>query len=356
MRNGIYIDCETTGLSENDRICELTLARVIDWKVIDMTTRRYNPGMPVSDGAAAINGLNWERDLLSERSFDLIAAMEIADALADGLPLVAYSCQFDRRMLEREFKRCGSSFPELKWIDACKEAKEKLNLPRYRQVDVAEHFGIDTTGSHTAERDVQILIDICRSLGGVQGTVVAQVGGDVPSMVNSAMKKFAEDLREAFEVTSDLSVVTEYDSTVANSAINRLQDIKNRLDKERKRIVAEPTKLVRAVNAEFKKVKDRIDQERSRLDKMVEGYLLKHDDIAQSEPTTATNVGSATVEKTYNIMYAHVDKAKVDMKFLKIDEFAIECEIKRQMAEGIDPPRIQGVPLESKYVVKRRAR
>ena len=87
---------------------------------------------------------------------------------------------------------------------------------------------------------------------------------------------------------------------------------------------------------------------------MVKGYLMKQDDVVQ--PSFKPAVGSAVREKTYNIMYAHVDTSKVDLKFLKIDEFAIECEIKRQMAEGIDPPRIQGIPLEVGYTIKRRAR
>ena len=346
MRDGIYIDCETTGLRGDDRICELTLATVRGWEVENMVTWRYNPGMPVSPEAAKVNGLNWERDLAHHPAFDPDQVLAILDG---ELPAVAYSCHFDKRMLEQEFRRAGKAMPDCKWIDAYQEAKARLGLPRHRQVDVAKHFGIDTTGSHSAERDVQILIDICRGLDGAEAPAPA-----VAQPKDAVLRDFALRLRQTLDVTIELEAVTEYDSVVIDSAINNLQAMKNELDKERKLIVAEPTAFVRAVNGEFKKVKDGIDKEKARLDGLVKGYLMKQEKVVQ--PATKPAVGSAVREKTYNIMYAHVDLSKVDMRFMKLDEFAVECEIKRQVAEGIDPPRIAGVPLEMDYVVKRRAR
>ena len=117
--------------------------------------------------------------------------------------------------------------------------------------------------------------------------------------------------------------------------------------------MAEPAALVKAINNQFKVVRDAIDVEKGRLDGLVRGYLMRED----TPPVAAkATVGKSVRTKIYNIMYAHVAKDRVPLEFLKIDEFAIECEIKRQLDEGIDPPRIPGVPMESDYVVKRRAR
>lgn len=344
MRNGIYLDCETTGLSGSDRICELTMVRIVDGDVVDKFSRQYDPDMPVSPEASRVNGLVWERDLKGKGEFE---PLEINHWFTGQAVVHAYSAGFDKRMLCQEFERWNMILPSCEWVDVLKIAKEKLDLKRYRQVDVAAHFGIDTTGSHSANRDVEILVDIARALE----EAVAPATG--VATIEDTLKHFALVLRETMDVTIELTADTYHDSVVVDSAINNLQSLRNDLERKRKLIVKEPTQLVRSINAQFKQVKDIIDGEKARLDGMVKGFLMKGDDITVGlEPAK----GSAVRGKKYCIMYGHVKLSQVDMKFMKLDEFAVEAEVNRQVAEGIDPPRITGVPLELDYVVKRRAR
>ncbi len=338
MKDGIYLDCETTGLGSKDRICELCMVKVVGGEVIDRYHKMFDPGMPLNKDAERVTGLNYDRDLKGRQQFH---PNEVIDWLRMGLPIHAYSAGFDRRMLSQEFDRWLVPFPECQWVDVLKDARE-LGLSNHKQATVAEHFGIDTSGSHTAGRDVEILMQISTALA-------ARKTNDM----DTTLRLLALEIKEVLEVTTELDAETYHDSVVMDSAINNLQKLRNRLEKERKVVVSEPTKRVKHINSSFKKVRDLIDDEKTRLDAMVKRYLLKNETI---ESGLSPAVGKAVREKTYNVMYAHVDKSKVDLKFLKLDEFAVECEVRRQMEEGIDPPRIQGIPLEAGYVVKRRAR
>ncbi len=339
MNDGIYLDCETTGFGTKDRICELCMVRVVDGEVADRFLKRFDPGMPLNKDAARVTGLDYERDLMGKDEFQ---PLEIIDWFRSGVPVHAYSAEFDKRMLSQEFDRWRIPLPECRWVDLLKEARESLVLPNHKQATVAEHFGIDTTGAPSADKDVEILMQISTALAARK----------TPDM-DTTLRLLASEIKETLEVTTELDAETYHDSVVMDSAINNLQKLRNRLEKERKIIVEEPTKRARHINSSFKKVRDVIDGEKTRLDAMVKRYLLKNETIESGlEPA----VGKSVREKVYNVMYAHVDKDAVDLKFLKIDEFAIECEIKRQMEEGIDPPRIQGIPLEVGYKIKRRAR
>ena len=338
MKDGIYLDCETTGLGAKDRICEICMVKVIGGEVSDRYHKMFDPGMPLNTDAERVTGLNYDRDLKGKQQFH---PNEVIDWLRSGMPIHAYSASFDRRMLRQEFERWNVPLPECEWIDVLKDAKA-LDLPNHKQATVAEHFGISTTGSHSAGRDVEILMQISTALA-------ARETNDM----DTTLRLLALEIKEVLEVTTELDAETYHDSVVMDSAINNLQKLRNRLEKERKAIVAEPTKRVKHINSSFKKVRDLIDDEKVRLDAMVKRYLLKSETI---ESGLSPAVGKAVREKTYNIMYSQVDESKVELKFLKLDEFAIECEIRRQMEEGIDPPRIKGVPLEVGYVVKRRAR
>ena len=339
MNDGIYLDCETTGFGTKDRICELCMVKVVDGKVAEKFLKRFDPGMPLNKDAARVTGLDYERDLMGKDEFQ---PLEIIDWFRSGVPVHAYSAEFDKRMLSQEFDRWRIPLPECRWVDILKEARDSLVLPNHKQATVAEYFGIDTTGAHSADKDVEILMQISTALAARK-----------PSDMDTTLRLLAVEIKEMLDVTAELDAETYHDSVVMDSAINNLQKMRNRLEKERKIIVDEPTKKVKHINSSFKKVRDIIDNEKTRLDEMVKRFMLRSDTIDSGlEPA----VGKAVREKVYNVMYAHVDKANVDLKFLKLDEFAVDCEIKRQMSEGIDPPRIKGIPLEAGYVVKRRAR
>ena len=148
MKDGIYLDCETTGLGSKDRICELCMVKVVGGEVIDRYHKMFDPGMPLNKDAERVTGLNYDRDLKGRQQFH---PNEVIDWLRMGLPIHAYSAGFDRRMLSQEFDRWLVPFPECQWVDVLKDARE-LGLSNHKQATVAEHFGIDTSGSHTAGR------------------------------------------------------------------------------------------------------------------------------------------------------------------------------------------------------------
>ena len=105
LRRGVFLDCETTGLShEQDQIIELALlpfdytldGRIAEVRTAEARTWRNDPGHPLEPETTHLTGLT-DEDLRGER-----IDTEAASALVEHAHLiVAHNATFDRPFVER---------------------------------------------------------------------------------------------------------------------------------------------------------------------------------------------------------------------------------------------------------------
>ncbi len=104
-----FIDIETTGVSpENDRIVEITIAKVNLDGSVEIKTKRFNPEMPIPASATAVHKITDEM-VANEPTFKKYAKGMLA--FITGCDLAGYaSNRFDIPLLNAEFNRADVTF------------------------------------------------------------------------------------------------------------------------------------------------------------------------------------------------------------------------------------------------------
>ena len=101
----VILDTETTGLSELDRVVELS---IIDFRGRILYNGLFNPEMPMPEKASEINGITDKilcgQPLFSEK------AETIRTSLKDRT-VIGWNVDFDMRMLETEFSKLNIDAP-----------------------------------------------------------------------------------------------------------------------------------------------------------------------------------------------------------------------------------------------------
>ena len=156
----LAVDTETTGPNPNlDRVVTATAARLHnglngadDWLI--------NPGVHISDGAAAIHGVSNERaQAEGQEPAEALAgiATRLQYAIEAGIPLVLFNAAFDLTLLDREFTRHGVTCPldQALVIDGhvIDKALDKYRKGKRTLTAVCEHYGVRLDGAHDATED-----------------------------------------------------------------------------------------------------------------------------------------------------------------------------------------------------------
>lgn len=174
-----FIDTETTGLSSDCEIIELSLIRSTDYAQKTWCLKPTNTAS-IELGALRVNGhkledITWQTKTGKDtykNPVDVIVEIEnwIAEdmAPAEGRILVAHNVVFDKNKLEQLWARCGSSdtFPFGRrtldtgsidfFMDWCKgEMAEGYSLR-----NLAKKYGVKNDKAHTAASDTLTLKDI----------------------------------------------------------------------------------------------------------------------------------------------------------------------------------------------------
>ncbi|KQN26372.1 hypothetical protein ASE86_09660 [Sphingomonas sp. Leaf33] len=97
------VDVETTGLTENDQMVELALAKVVigDGQIVDLKppiSMLEDPGQPLSDAVKHVTRLE-DEDLHGQRFDEDLLAVEMGDVDV----LVAFNAAFDARFVRERF-------------------------------------------------------------------------------------------------------------------------------------------------------------------------------------------------------------------------------------------------------------
>ena len=103
----VVIDCETTGLGQNDRIVEIAALTLNPetWETTDEYETLINPERDV--GPVDIHGVTATMVEAAPTFPEVIAALA---RRIHGAILIAHNLSFDARMLDYEFDRLGVAF------------------------------------------------------------------------------------------------------------------------------------------------------------------------------------------------------------------------------------------------------
>ncbi len=155
----IFFDIESTGVDAyEDRIVEISVIKIsLDGEKVEIT-RRFNPGVPIPEGASEIHGI-YDKDVAPKPLFKQVAKKLFE--FFEGCDLGGFNAiTFDVPMLSAEFDRCDIEFPadDAKYIDPMR----LYHLKEKRDLSAAYKFycGEDLEGAHGAAADIQATLDI----------------------------------------------------------------------------------------------------------------------------------------------------------------------------------------------------
>jgi DNA polymerase III epsilon subunit-like protein len=146
----LYLDVETTGLTPQDRLCQVAYRSTEEDEI---HSQYFLPPIPVCLDAMMVNHIT-NKFLADKEPFQSSIMFARLASLLQTHTLVAHNAKFDIDMLERE----GLKVP--RYICTKKVAKhldlaEKNNLQYLRY---ALELDVPTATAHTAEGDVAVLI------------------------------------------------------------------------------------------------------------------------------------------------------------------------------------------------------
>lgn len=157
MRDAVIVDCETTGLGNNDEVIELALLRFrysrLSGRILQVLgnySGLREPACPISATASNVSGLS-KRDVAGhridvERASGLVAGVEMA---------IAHNASFDRRMVTPLLPQLAETswYCSMRSIDWMGKGSPSTKLQ-----DIAAYYGIVVT--HRAMSDAQTVFDL----------------------------------------------------------------------------------------------------------------------------------------------------------------------------------------------------
>lgn len=168
IKREMVLDTETTGLTNSDRIVEISILELVDGI---KTGRRFhkfiNPETSISKKAIEIHKITNEK-VESCPKFG-----EIAESLIKFIgdaTIIAHNSKFDMRMINNELERCGwQKYDPTRFIDTLEIARYLFPEAKNSQDALCERFKIDNTvrketGIHSAAEDTAHLYLIYKEL------------------------------------------------------------------------------------------------------------------------------------------------------------------------------------------------
>lgn len=172
----IFLDTETTGVEETDRLCQVC------YRVGDIVkTEYFKPPVPVSVKSMSITHIT--NKMLEDKPAFLGSyfAQELQELLTLGT-LVAHNCQFDCKMLTLEGIKVERSICTLR---VARELDSEGVIPEYNLQYLRYYLDLEVPGNaHDAEGDVNVLYAVFQRL---LAKVQKQTGSE-----ESALQKMIE--------------------------------------------------------------------------------------------------------------------------------------------------------------------
>jgi exodeoxyribonuclease X len=164
----VFLDVETTGLEEEDRLCEVAYS--IDG---EMHQEYFKPPLPIKVGAMAVSHIT-NKMVEDKEPFDGSDMQFQLNRLAQaGYVLVAHNAPFDMAMLAKE----GIKFE--KFIDT-KKLSHALDqhdeMESHRMQYLRYYYGIEMENAvaHSADGDVEVLVEVYKHLSEKLGKTIEE--------------------------------------------------------------------------------------------------------------------------------------------------------------------------------------
>ncbi len=152
----LFLDTETTGLTPEDRLCQVAYSIGHDECGQPITESQYFlPPIPVSLDAMMVNHIT-NKFLADKEVFQSSLMFARLARLLETHTLVAHNAQFDINMLEREGLKVPSHICTKKVAKHLALA-ERNNL-QYLRYALELEIDVPNAVAHTAEGDVQVLM------------------------------------------------------------------------------------------------------------------------------------------------------------------------------------------------------
>lgn len=157
----LILDTETTGLSKDDKICEIAFSEVdADLNVLTSGRSLINPERPISHGAGAVNGLT-DAMVADAPTIEEYMAGEGRALVGDDVVVVAHSAAFDMKYLQPHLTEGTQSLCTLKVARIIYPDADNHKL-----VTLAYMLNIlgERGQAHSASGDVAQLIEVLRCM------------------------------------------------------------------------------------------------------------------------------------------------------------------------------------------------
>ncbi len=155
----VFFDLETTGVNYlQDRIIEISVAKLFPDKTSEIKTRRINPERPIPPETTTIHGIK-DEDVKNEPTFKAISSSLFK--YLENCDLGGYNIlRFDLPLLTEEFKRSNIDF-KLK-DRAIIDVQTVFHKKEPRTLSAAYNFycGKSLVNAHSSEADILATIEI----------------------------------------------------------------------------------------------------------------------------------------------------------------------------------------------------
>lgn len=166
MSKLIFLDVETTGLEEEDRLCEVAYCVGQEG---DMVQQYFKPPLPIKVGAMAVSHIT--NTMVDDA--EVFAGSDMWETLTQmnnsGYILVAHNAPFDLMMLEREGVKFNN-YIDTKKLSHANDPEDKMESHRLQYLRYYYGIEMPEAAAHSAEGDVKVL-------AAVYDKLVADLGG-----------------------------------------------------------------------------------------------------------------------------------------------------------------------------------
>lgn len=155
----VVFDLETTGLdSKVDEIIEIGALKIVDNKIVDTFQELIRPKSTISAFITNLTGIT--NEMVKESSSIEEVLPRFLEFVGDFV-LVGHNVNFDISFIYDASMRISHQPFSNDYIDTLRLSRKLLNnLYRHKLGEIANYYGIDTTGSHRSLKDVEMTLAI----------------------------------------------------------------------------------------------------------------------------------------------------------------------------------------------------